>query len=609
MNTRVCTHCGQEKDIQDFSIHYDRGHVLRFRNVCKACYNAQATEARRLRKGYKLVQPSAVQPPRAEVKNRPAPAPGDPKKFVPDIKDLLTAYLNLIHWRPENLNTVTREKYNKHFNLEIDEESFKNLEKKAAERLEEQGYYNATQVSFPGNKTYLVIGDTFGTHTPEGVFQLLQQVVAEENVSNVICLGHNLDDENLISNLIGKLGAPVTMIAMRDELQYLHAQRDYGYDIVQKEVWLGDILVRNQEHITPYVKTYIGNLDPMMFSGRMIVNCTRQELAVRPTPDYEDYKNFIASPGCLADPHVVTTINRLIFADGKRAMLRPTNTASYHKHRKNETDKYLWERGFILVKKGKIYQRRIFNEGNEYRTIINGGIMNNLGVHIPGELTLVLSDLHAPYSVRATLGAIISQHPLVNRIIFNGDVLDMRSFNPHNPEEATRVDLLSELQELSTILEELVGDSSWKPWHSGGMPPRVEFLMGNHEDFMLRFVNKYPQFASCFKKLIWDILTKYGTITGDEQDWATIGHTVVTHGSADIFGLNGNNMEKTARTFQRQTVIGHTHSPAIRFGSYRTGCLCNLAQGYNNAKTSNWEIGYARVYSDDRNEYVELVNL
>ena len=584
MSTRVCTHCGKD------------------------CYNA-ARRIRDQRRYHELHPKAVVRVDRPNIPNRPTPASGDPNKFQPDIKDMLTAYLNLAHWKPENIGNISRERYNKHFNLEVEEVAFKDLEQKAAERLEEQGYYNATQATFPREGTYLVIGDTFGTHTPEGVFQLLQQVIREEKVSNIICMGHNLDDENLISNLIGKLGAPVTLIAMRDELQYLHAQRDYGYNIVQHSVVIGDILLRNQEHITPYVKTYIGNLDPMMFNGRMIVNCTRQELAIRPTPHYEDTKNFIASPGCLSDPHVVTTINRLIFANGMRAMLRPTNTASYHKHRKNETDKLIWERGFILLKNGKVYQRRIFNDGSEYRTIVNGGIMNNSGEHIPCELTLVLSDLHAPYALQGTLVSIIQAHPLVNRIIFNGDVLDMRSFNPHNPEEATRVDLQDELEELSTTLERMVGDSEWRPWHSGGLPPQIEFLMGNHEDFMLRFVNKYPQFAKCFKKLIWDVLTKYGTITGDEQDWATIGNTIVTHGSADIFGLNGNNMEKAARTFQRQTIIGHTHSPAIRFGSYRTGCLCKLAQGYNNSKTSNWEVGYARVYSDEKNEYVELVNL
>lgn len=613
--TRVCIRCGEEKDLQDFSVHHDKGGLLRYRNVCKACYNLQANAARNRRKCLsKETQPTSKTTKQAISKpavNRPTPSSGDPKKFVPDFKDMLTAYLNLAHWKPDNIGTISVEKYNKHYNLEITADDLKDLETRAAERLEEYGYYNPTAQYFMEHGTYLVVGDSFGTHTPDGVYHLLRQIVREEEIDHVIFVGHNLDDENLISNLIGTLGAPVTVLASRDELRDLHAQRDYGYTIVQEEVAIGSILIRNQEHITPYVKTYIGSLDPMLFGGRMIVNCTRQELAVRPTPDYEDTKYFIASPGCLADPHVVTIINRLIFSNGARAMLRPTNKDSYHKHRKNETDKKLWERGFILVKNGKVYQRRIFKVGDDYRAIVNGNIMNQHGELIPSELTLVLSDVHAPYSIAPeVLEMIVTHHPLVNRIIFNGDVLDMRAFNPHNPESATRVDLLEELESIGHTLEQMVGDSTWHPWSSGGLPPRIEFLMGNHEDFMQRWLNKWPQFASAFKKLLWDVLTKYGTITGDEQYWATIGkNTVVTHGSADIFGTTGNNMEKTARTFNKQTIIGHTHSPAIRFGSYRTGCLCNLDQGYNNPRTSNWEVGYARVYNDEACEYVELVNL
>lgn len=627
--TRVCTHCGEEKDIQDFSVHHDKGGVLRFRNVCKACYNAQCRArykphpsrktpakytAEQYRKDMAEIHPESpvkVKETTPVFKTRPTPASGDPTKFTPDIKDLVTAYLNITHWRPINIGTVSLQKFNKHYNLEIEEDVFKDIEQKAAERLEEYGYYNDYELTLNPSGTYLVVGDSFGTHTPDGVFRMLRVIVQEEHVDGVIFIGHNLDDENMVSNLIGTLGVDTYVLPIRDELRDLHAQRDYGYHIIQDRITIGDIIIRNQEHITPYVKTYIGNLDPMMFGGKMIVNCTRQELAVRPTPDYEDSKYFIASPGCLADPHVVSVINRLIFCNGTRAMLRPTNKDSYHKHRKNETDKLLWERGYILVRKGKVYQRRIFKTDKEYRTIVNGGVMSSQGCHIPSELTLVLSDIHAPYSIPAeTLSMIVEHHSLVNRIIFNGDVLDMRSFNPHNPEEATRVDLQNELNTVKELLELMVGESGWHPWNAGGMPPRIEFLMGNHEDFMERWLNKWPQFASCFKTLIWDVLTKYGTITGDEQAWATIGkNTIVTHGSADIFGVSGNNMEKTARTFQKQTIIGHTHSPAIRFGSYRTGCLCDLTQGYNNPRTSNWEIGYARVYDDTEHEYVELVNL
>lgn len=603
MATKQCIKCGATLDESMFPFHYDRDGVVRFRNTCRACYNAARRERERKHDidGEKTL--------RRVVAKKEIPENGDPKKFVPDIKDLVTAYLNLIHWTPSRLGSITLQQYNTHFNLEIEDDQFVQIQADADARLEEFGYYNDLTREYPEEGTYLIIGDTFGTHTPAQVFELLEHVVEEEMVDRVFVIGHNLDDENIISNLIGSLGVPTTIIAVKDELRDLHAQRGYGYDIVQDHIQVGDIIIRNQEHITPYTKTALASLDPMLFGGRMIVNCTRHELSTRPTPDSQEKRNFIASPGALADPHVVTIINRLIFANGHRAMLRPTNKDSYHKHRKNEVDKNLWERGYILMRGGKVYQRRIFNKDTEYRTICGRSVINNTGEPVDNELSLVLSDLHAPYSINLTAEGAVIDNPGVSRIIFNGDVADCRAFNPHNAYEASRSDLQEELDKLNAALSLIVGNSSYKPWMDTGRVPRIEFLLGNHEDFVRRFSEKYPQFANCFTRLLWDIYTKYGVISGDDQDWAHIGNTVIHHGSADVFGVNGNNLEQTARVFNHQAIIGHSHSPAIRFGCYRTGCLCYLKQGYNNHKLSNWQVGYARVYSDKDFEYVELVNL
>lgn len=606
MATKQCIKCGAVLDESSFPVHHDRNGIIRFRNTCRACYNAD----KRLREHRYAQQRAEQTSPKRPTAKKEAPANGDPKKFVPDVKDLVTAYLNLIHWTPNRLGTISLQQYNTHFNLEVSDSDFANIQVEADKRLEEFGYYNDITREYPEDGTYLIIGDTFGTHTPAQVFELMSHVAEIENVDRVIVLGHNLDDENIISNMIGNIGGkPVTIIAVKDELRDLHAQRGYGYDIVQDSIRIGEITLRNQEHITPYVKMPLSSLDPMLYGGKMIVNCTRHELCTRPSPDDLVFRNFVASPGALADPHVVTIINRLIFANGHRAMLRPTNKDSYHKHRKNETDKHLWERGYILLKKGRVYQRRIFDFNGEYRTICGGEIINNDGLVVDSELTLVLSDLHAPYCLTPTAEAVVVGNERVNRIIFNGDIADCRSFNPHNSYEASNADLQTELDKLDEALSLIVGDESYKPWMTTHSVPRIEFLLGNHEDFMRRFNEKYPQFARCFTKLLWAVFTKYGVVSGDDQDWVTIGHTIVHHGSANIFGVNGNNLEQTARVFQTQAIIGHTHSPAIRFGVYRTGCLCNLRQGYNNHKMSDWRVGYARVYSDDHFEYVELVNL
>lgn len=593
MSNRLCIKCGEVKDESLFAVHHAGGGVRTLRNVCKAC------ETKR----------------KNANKHQHIKASGNPKEFKPDIKDLVTAYLNLAHWRPENIGTVALKQFNRQFNLTTTEEEFETIARTAETRLEEWGYYNPQFTELHPDGTYLVFGDTFGTHTPAEVFQLLQTVAKVENVDGIIIIGHNIDDENNTSNLIAAFdGKPVYLVASKDELRFLHAQRDYGYQIFQDHIKINDIIIRNQEHITPYVKTPLSHLDPMLFGGKMIVNCTRHELATRTTPKLKDgeRRDFIASPGSVADPHVVTTINRLIFVNGNIATVRPTHKDSYHKHRKNETDKMLWERGFILVKPNNaVIQHRIFNKDGVYYTVAGGDIYDHKGIKHLTKKALVLADLHAP---RENFGAFAMalEGMIYDEIYLNGDIADCRSFNPHNAYEAAHSDLFEELKQLQFCMNQ-VREAAGRGCSAKDAKPSftpVYILLGNHEDFIRRFNDKYPQFATLFCKLLRDIYQSAGRILNTkDSDWSPIGdNTIIYHGSADIFGVGGSNIEQTARVFRKQAILSHTHSPAIRFGVYRTGCLCRMEQGYNNHNESNWQIGYARVYMGCGLEFVELVN-
>jgi len=627
VETKTCIKCGASLPVEEFSLHHcnKTGKTTR-RNVCRACEIAQ-------HRARKLARQSLV----VTQMDLPSDGDGNPANFQPEIADLVTVYLNLIHWKPEALRTVSLAKYNQHFNLDVSEEEFKQIEDNAEQLLNEFGYFNPQFEWFDTKGRYLVIGDTFGTHTPECVFQLINQIVAREGIQTVIILGHNLDDENVVSNLIATSGVRTVVVAMKDELKALHAQRGYGYSIVQDHVRIGNLILRNQEHITPYVKTALSALDPMLYPGQMIVNCTRQELSIRPTPKGIN-KHFIASPGALADPHVRTTINRLIFNSGEGLSVKPTLKDSYLKHRKNETDKYLWERGFIVINKGNFVQRRIFvdhsvgmaNAGTYPKALAvsNGVIIDNTGAEYETKQTLVLSDLHLPglvstdlntsgkASVCSQLGMILSElRP--DEIIFNGDIFDCRSFNPHSEYESTHADFAEELERSNRVLKGLFNiDNKGFEWtvtrylENIKTKDQIKFLWGNHEDFIRRFTDQYPQFKEYFNQMFVKMLQTYGSVHSlDDNDWYEAGaHVVVHHGSADIFGVGGNNLEKTARTFQRPAIIGHTHSPAIRFGVYRTGCLCKLEQGYNNSQMSNWARGFALIYTSGDLDFIELRN-
>lgn len=593
METRTCIKCGAVRPLDQFHLHHDKNGKITRRNVCNLCENA------RKRAHYHNEKPILL---------KSSPTDGNPEHFKPEISDLVTVYLNLIHWRPLNLRTISLEKYNKHFNLDVTKDEFTQIENSAEQRLNDFGYMNPQSAILDSRGKYLVIGDTFGTHTPECIFKLLKLIVEREKISAVIVLGHNLDDENIISNLITSTGASTIIVAMKDELKDLHAQRGYGYTIVQDHVQIGMITLRNQEHITPYVKTALGSLDPMLFPGQMIVNCTRQELSVRPTPKGW-MRHFVASPGALADPHVVTTINRLIFNDGGHLSVKPTNKDSYLKHRKNETDKWLWERGFIILHNDNFVQRRIIVDGGTAYAVSNGVVINSNGRECNTKRTLVLSDLHIPSDNRQL--PILLEELSPDEVIFNGDIFDCRSFNPHSEYEASHADFQKELDEAKTALSSIFDQRMrFNFMKNLKTLDNIKFLWGNHEDFIRRFTRQFPQFESHFNKVFTKLLQTFGSVVSmDDNEWLVAGHgTIIHHGSADIFGTGGSNLEKTARTFQRSAIIGHTHSPAIRFGVYRTGCLCKMDQGYNNSQMSNWTRGYAIIYTAGLNDFIELRN-
>ena len=134
MATKQCIKCGATLDESMFPFHYDRDGVVRFRNTWRACYNAARRERERKHDidGEKTL--------RRVVAKKEIPENGDPKKFVPDIKDLVTAYLNLIHWTPSRLGSITLQQYNTHFNLEIEDDQFVQIQADADARLEEFGY-------------------------------------------------------------------------------------------------------------------------------------------------------------------------------------------------------------------------------------------------------------------------------------------------------------------------------------------------------------------------------------------------------------------------------------------------------------------------------------
>jgi len=116
-------------------------------------------------------------------------------------------------------------------------------------------------------------------------------------------------------------------------------------------------------------------------------------------------------------------------------------------------------------------------------------------------------------------------------------------------------------------------------------------ICGNHERFAVDFVQRYPQFGNYldfrFLCSVDDLGYKYTEL----KDVLKIEGTNFIHGDIRMYGQPGSIVEKVARTFGRNTFVGHVHYPCIRFGCYTVGLSGEIDQEYNESNATRWMHG------------------
>ena len=582
---KKCKGCGQVKPLDEFYINRDRG-VIRTKNYCKECMKAKQKNV------YRQKQEGTWIPEREKSKRE-------------DSVDMVTKFLDACDYDKTLFDSISKSKFKRLFNIE-ESFDFTQLKNEALARLEDLGYLNPETITLNDDGDYLIVGDTFGKKTSTAKFKLLQNIASVLDNPVVIAIGHNTDDYNDVSYEFDHFNVPVYFLTIANELKDINKfckQSEYC-NIIRKEIQIADINIKNQEHITPYVKTAISSLDPMIYSGKCIVNCTRHEYAQRTSSFGE---SFICSPGAMAKPHVVRVAYKLTLSNGGRINVTPVGRDSFLKYRKNDLDKTLWECGCIIIHVAggctTIELVRIMADEVPSCVLQDGTYLNSKGHKEQLAPTYaVLSDLHSPsYDVDAMCEVydMIQQNP-PESVYINGDLMDFRSMNPHNKYEAAQNDFLEELETTSSLLEALAEYSD------------IKVLWGNHEAFMTRFMEQFPQFRNFFNNVIENMINEHADlVTGmDKNDVLKLKDgIIITHGSNNLYGVNGKQIDKIAKSIGRNTIMGHTHTPAIRFGVYCAGCLCDLDQKYNNSVTSNWAQGYILVFVKDGNSYIHQVFL
>lgn len=582
---KKCKVCGQLKPESEFYRNVDRG-VVRLKNHCKACENKKRKERYRNSKN-----------------NGDIWIPEKEKTVKESQVDMVTKFLDACDYKAENINQLPEDKFRRLFRIEEDLD-YEELKQEASERLTELGYNNPMFAHFTEDGDYLIFGDTFGKKTSTAKFAVLQRLSDLLFNPTVIVIGHNTDDYNDVSYELNNFNSPVYFLPIANELKDINNFCKQADDchIVLDTIKVGDISIKNQEHITPYVKTAISSLDPLLYSGKCIVNCTRHEYFQR-TSTFG--KQYICSPGAMAEPHVVRVAYKLTLTNGGRINVKPVGRDSFLKYRKNNVDKDLWECGCIIihVNNGRtdIELVRINTEDTISCVLRDGTYIDSVdGVEYISPYLAVLSDIHSPnydsWDYDILYNQLLDHTP--DKIVINGDLMDCRSVNPHNKYQAAKSDFADELNITVGLLRELQEIAP------------VEIIWGNHEAFLHRFVEQFPQLVSFFMESVENRLQEYADLVSNGKNDVIPycnRQLFITHGANDLYGVAGKQIEKIAKSIDKHTLMGHTHSPAIRFGVYCAGCLCYNDQEYNNDVTLNWAHGYLLVYNVKGKVYVHQV--
>jgi predicted phosphodiesterase len=573
---KVCSCCGTERPITSYSYRgYDaKGNHIR-RNVCKHCESVQHKES---------YVPVSVSVPKVD-------------------EDLLVlALLFLSRNDIARLNDITEDDFLKYaggFTGDFDK-----LKKRALSVLKSKGEASPSTIHC-GDGNYLVCGDSFGKHTKTAMFDLLRYICSTRKINKVIHVGEALDDDNEVSNLWNTLGTDVVFVTKSNELEEMYKQQAlYKFSIAKSKVELGNIIVTNQEQVQPYTKTAISAIDFSDYRASAIVNCTRHELSYLP---HSSNDRFIASPGTLAVPFVKRTIKQFSFVDGFKAKLCYTKDFIKYRRMKEIAERF-WENGIALVnvRDGIAYTSMVrikWNDKGCY-TYIDGVCYASNKEVVPTNYhkTVAVADLHVPNEDGSAVGLVKETigSEFFDEFIINGDIFDARPCNPH----VTGVqegDMLFELYHYNNFL------TFFKT-----LAMKSTILFGNHDHFYMKWLKSFPAFKRLFQKVIYNVAHKLEykftrTREGFDCEPYLSKNTAYVHGHAKFFGTKGSMIEKNANNFDQETVVlGHTHSPEIRFGAYVLPCLCKLDQGYNTPYNSNWKTGFGIVCEDSQHSFCQL---
>lgn len=566
--TKVCigVYCqGKETSIENFRLYKSKGKVYR-RKLCRKCENAK----RRLSNNGFFDE------------NKES----DINLNEYTIDHFGNALAVLSKWNVENFDMYSEkefiEKTNSAEQMKLYNFKYSEIIENAKNQITKRGLMHTQGKVINEEGTYIIIGDSHGKHTTNSTIDLLHNVCKHINPKQIFHIGHLLDDRNDIHYRWNEFNN-FTVITKKEELAVIHDKNEYN--IIRDYLYLGNLLIANQDQITDYVKTNLHNIGEKFFEGKVITNLHRHEFF---TKCGEYNKGFISSPGNLCEPHVVKTIKQIDFTNGYQ--VKQSYNEGYKQYRRwDHISKALWEQGIIIVKIFKNGETAIAplriktTSKNEKVTSFYNHIITNNKI-IKTDIDLYTADEHLPHvntSVLASENHIAKKYKPINYVNL-GDMCSSDSFNHH---EITKNNVKYISQK--NISDDIAYIRFIKEIHDTWSKQKY-YILGNHDRFVKDWGNQNPQFQSLFNMNMFldtddNIIPMKNTLKFNKN--------VALHGEIRLYKAHGGWYKKLSNTYhidkQSSLITGHTHFTSCRMGVYTLGATGLMEQEYSDGSTNS----------------------
>lgn len=241
------------------------------------------------------------------------------------------------------------------------------------------------------------------------------------------------------------------------------------------------------------------------------------------------------------------------------------------------------------------------------------------------DFTLVAGDFHFPQHCPDTIAVLLATVKALkpNRIILNGDTVDLLAVSRYPKDQRHTYDLRQEVVAFHEFLHQLVsltnawgteiieteanhsGNGTASRWHRY-LSDRVPVLYGHPKaqellDYQTWF---YPDWAPI--RLVEsvviadDLLVLHGDLVRKHAAYSARGHSEKWHSS-----VMHSHTHRMGSSLERIPAVGNRPEAVRR--AYEIGCVCNLQPSYVSAP--NWTNGFAIIAHNDEEYGVELVNV